>query len=196
MYTPFELTKQDGIIEFDETRLSGDPSVVVPYPSPPGETFFHVDDLKGIRPGQKIQFVPECANDPAHIRRTLADLHLAHKQIKLFPSETNAYWDWAKQIQDLEKVCLNFYSGRYNARSERIVQMIDSSRNLIVVTQPFGHGYKPRIMGAVFRIDGFSENAIDEISTDRLHKKAKEIYGSHDWQSEFTATGKFPAISK
>lgn len=192
-YTPFALKKEDGIVEHDERRLAGDPSVVIAYPNPPGETFFHVDNLKDIRPFQKLTYTPESANDPVHIRRTLAELHQAHRQIKLFRFETEAYWKWAKAISKLERQCMEFYTGHQSAKAICQVQHVETSRNLVVVTEPFGLGLKPRVMGAVFRVTGFTESAIDEIGTDRLHKKAKEIYGT-GWESEFIATGKFPDL--
>jgi hypothetical protein len=49
-------------------------------------------------------------------------------------------------------------------------------------------------LGAVARVLGFAQETINEVATEKMHKLGKKIYGSDDWQSEFTATGKLPSL--
>lgn len=191
---PYNIKKWDGIVGWNKDSLAKDPSIIVPTPRGPGESFFHVDNVLQIRAGDYIFYSSEAENDPIAARQAYAELLKARRERDKLPPELNAYKHWDAEVERLQRISMAFHENRRQVRSVRIVIMADPRRNLIAVNQPFTYGHKPRILGICCRIIGFLEEQIDEPTTDKLHKEAKKLYGSYDWESEFTATGAFPAL--
>lgn len=190
----YNLSIADGIVEYNEDELARDPSLIVGYPYPPGESSFYVDDVLQIAVGSKIFYSTEAENDPAQIARESAELFRARNKARECAPGSKAFDHWKSEIDRLEKSLHLYHQKRKRIKSVRTVTYVDKSRNLIAVNAPFKYGYKPRVMGSVVRITGFTEDMINEIATDKLHKEAKKRYGTYDWQSEYSATGKFPTV--
>lgn len=176
------IEKADGIIEFSTDHLAFDPSLILGYPHPPGSNYFYVDNLFEIQAGCKIFYSTEAENNPQIIRQSLVDLHKARRELAKYPPAATLYRYWQLEVAKCERSVTQFYQGRKLIKSLRIVSMVDRSRHLIVVREPFAEGYKPKVMGFVVRITGFESDQIDEQATDRFHKKAKEELG-YDWEN-------------
>lgn len=192
--SPYSITKRDGITDFNIDTLARDPSIIVGYPYPPGDSFFYVDDTLDIRPGDLIMYSTEAENDPNLIKNSCAELHKARREQQKYEPGSQLHQVWQTEINRHQLEVMKFYQGRKKVKSQRQVASVDKARGLIVVTEPFKFGYKPKILGAVARVVGFAQETIDEVATDRMHKLGKKIYGSDDWQSEYLATGQLPAL--
>lgn len=189
----FAITKRDGIIDVNEDSLARDVSIITAFPRPPGETFFHVDDILQITPGCKILFSTEAENNPAYFRQRSAELFKSRQILaKLHPGSPQ-YQQLSDEIFRISQHLVDYYQGRKRVKAERVVSYVDRNRQLIGVTEPFTYGYKPRVFGTVTRVLGFALNSVDEPGTDRLHKEAKKIYGN-DWESEWLETKQFPDL--
>lgn len=188
------ITKADGFVDYKDDSLARDPSLIVAYPYPPSGCVFYVDDTLQIQAGEKILYSTEAENNPVWLTEASALLfRLRLERSRLLPSSPQA----AALQADIDSVAqrvVDYHQGRKRVKAERVVAYVDPARKLIAVTEPFTHGYKPRVMGTVVRILGFVEDAVDEKTTDELHKKANKLYGSYDWESEWKATGHFPKI--
>lgn len=189
-----KIVKKDGIIDIKEDTLARDPSIIVSWPYPPGSTSFYVDDTLLIKPGDLILYSTEAENDPNYLSQRSAELFKSRQLLaKLIPG-TPSYKELEAEIKQLSDHLVNYHQGRKRVKSERTVAFVDPVKRLIGVTEPFTFGYKPRVFGSVVRIVGFREDGVDEPTTDLIHKKAKKLYGSYDWESEWKATGAFPAL--
>lgn len=190
----FNIAVGDGITEYNEEDLARDPSLIVGYPYPPGESSFYVDAVQQIRAGCRIFYSTTAENDPVQIARESAELYRARKEVQAHHPDSKAFAYWQGEIERLQASLAAYHQGRKRIKSVRQVVYVDPARNLIVVNAAFKHGYKPRVMGSVVRIVGETEDLINEVATDILHKEAKKRYGTYDWESEYNSTGKFPAL--
>lgn len=190
----YNLSIADGITEYSEDELARDPSLIVGYPYPPGDSSFYVDDVLQIQVGNKIFYSTEAETDPAQIARESAELFRARAEVKALAPGSRAFNDRTADVARLEESLHLYHQKRKRIKSLRVVTYVDRVRNLIAVNESFKYGYKPRVMGSVVRVTGFVEEMINEVATDKLHKEAKKRYGSYDWESEYNATGKFPAL--
>lgn len=177
------IATADGVTHYNEDVLAEDPSVITADPYPPGDDFFYVDDIKQIKPGNRIFYSTTAENYPTFVNRDTALLHKARNERKKYHPESPLYAHFDEEVKRLEKSVMEYYQGRVRIKSIRTVAYVDPHRNLVRVTEGFKYGYKPRILGAVVRIVGFTDDMINEISTDRLEKGLKKHYGA-SWESD------------
>lgn len=183
------IDSADGIVSYSMEQLARDPSIIVGHPAPPGGHFFYVNELNQIQSGDQIFFSTEAENDPATVRKEMAELHQAQKQRSRFPQGTEMWKRWHAEVNRLGDALVEFWQGQRRIKSLRTVASVDHNRNLIAVTKPFELGYRPRVLGAVVRVVGFEEDKVDEVRSDKFHKAMQKHYGSNDWESDLKAYG-------
>lgn len=187
-FNPNHVEMADGIVSYSMQQLACDPSVILGHPAP-GERHFFVDQLHQIKPGCKIIFSTTAENDPATVRKEMADLFQAQKQRDLFTIDSPPWMDWDAKVQRLGMNIKDFIDGQRRIKSLRVVAHTNPDTGLIVVTQPFDYTHRPRPLGAVLRVLGTETDLADEVKTDRFHTALRKHYGS-DWQSDLTTYGR------
>lgn len=189
---PLNITKRDGIVDFDAASLARDVSIIVAWPYAPGDNTFYVDDTLQIEAGCKILYSTEAENNPAYFRESAVRLHKSRQILANLLPGSRAHAELQAEIYTLSQHLVDYYQGRKRVKAERIVTYVDPARRLIVVDESFKYGYKPRVFGTVTRITGFVQSSVDEPGSEALDKEARKLYGQ-DWESEWRA-GQLPHL--
>ena len=185
------IDRADGIVEYPDEQLARDPSTIIGYPAPPGKHFFYVNELNQIAAGSQIFYSTEGETDPATVKVEMAQLFKAQKERNKYPEGSSLRALWDADVARLGNSLVTFWQGHRRIKSLRTVASVDKATGLVVVTEPFLEGYKPRVLGAVVRVVSFEVDQIDEIRTDRFHKAMAKHYGSTDWENDLKTHGNY-----